>query len=92
MKLRFRELHNLTDALSNFEQIQQLLSPNQTILVAGTVSVAWPQITANNRIMLSRATAGGTLGQLSYVITPGTGFVINSSSATDTSSVNYQVL
>jgi len=49
-------------------------------------------VTANTVIFLSLATAGGTTGALSSVPTAGVGFVINSSSATDTSTVNYLLI
>jgi hypothetical protein len=57
-------------------------------LAAGTVTVANTSVTATTRIFLSRATAGGTLGQLSYTKNPGVGFTINSSTA-ETSTVDW---
>jgi hypothetical protein len=39
-----------------------------------------------------RTTAGGSLGDLSYSLTAGTGFTINSSSSTDTSGVYYEIV
>lgn len=58
-------------------------------LVAGTVAVANTSVTANTRIQLTHATAGGTLGHLSYVLDAGVGFTITSDSATDTSTVTW---
>lgn len=58
-------------------------------LVAGTVTVSNTSVTANTRIVLTRSTAGGTVGHLSYTISAGASFTINSSSASDTSTVNW---
>lgn len=61
-------------------------------LVAGTVTVDTSSVTANSKIFVSRNTTGGTLGNLSAPvgsITAGTSFVINSSSSTETSTVNW---
>ena len=61
-------------------------------LVAGTVTVSNPYVQASSTIILSRKTIGGTAGYLSVgTVTGGTSFVINSSSATDTSVVNYLI-
>lgn len=60
-------------------------------LVTGTVTVANTSVTATSRIHLTRATTGGTLGHLSYTIAAGVSFTINSSSATETSSVNWVI-
>lgn len=63
------------------------------VLVAGTVTVLHTVVTASSRIITWRQVAGGALGHLSVgVITAGTSFVINSSSATDTSTVGYLIL
>lgn len=61
----------------------------ETTLVTGTKTIANTSVTANTVVMLSRKTAGGTLGFLSYTLNAGVGFTINSSSATDTSVVEY---
>lgn len=61
-------------------------------LVAGTVTIANTTVTANTRIMLSRKTAGGTLGNLTYTISAGVSFTINSSSGADTSTVSYMLV
>lgn len=60
-------------------------------LAAGTLAVANPNITAKSVVTLNRQAAGGTLGQLSVALTAGTGFTLNSSSATETSTVYYEV-
>lgn len=62
-------------------------------LVAGTVTVANTAVRTGDKIYLSRAVADGTPGWL----TPGTitnkvSFVINSSSNTDTSQVNWTIV
>lgn len=62
-------------------------------LVAGTVTVSNSSVTANTRIFLSRQVAGGTLGHLSVgTVTASTSFVINSSSNSDTSTVNWLLI
>lgn len=61
-------------------------------MVAGTVTVSATDVYANAPIMISRWSPNGTTGDLRVgTITPGTGFVINSSSATDTSSVAWYI-
>ena len=40
---------------------------------------------------MSVKTTGGTVGTLSYTISDGVSFTINSSSGTDTSTVNWQL-
>lgn len=63
------------------------------VLVAGTVTVANTSVTASSLIIHWRQVAGGALGQLSIgVITAGVSFVINSSSATDTSTIGYLIM
>lgn len=62
-------------------------------LVAGTVTVANTSVTASTRIFVSRQASGGTLGHLSIgTVTAATSFVINSSSATDTSTVAWLLI
>lgn len=61
-------------------------------LVAGTVTVANTNIATGDKIILSRFTAGGTLGFLDYTISNGTSFTINSSDSSDTSVVDYQII
>ena len=62
-----------------------------TLASGGTKAVVDYAITASSFIMLSRHLLSGTPGVLSYVLTPGVGFTINSSSTADLSSVAYQV-
>lgn len=61
-------------------------------LAAGTVTVANTSVTANSRIFIQRRVAGGTLGFLTYTKTNGTSFTINSSSNTDTSTVDWLIV
>jgi len=61
-------------------------------LAAGTVTVANTEITAGSIVRLNRQAAGGTLGELSVALTAGTSFTVNSSSATDTSTVYYEIV
>lgn len=60
-----------------------------TTLVAGTSTVSNTSITASSIILLTRQTIGGTTGTLSYTLSAGTSFTINSTSATDTSTIGY---
>lgn len=65
----------------------------EATLVDGTKTVANTSVKAGDTIMLSRKTIGGTAGNLDVgTITAGTSFVINSSSATDTSVVNWMIV
>lgn len=63
------------------------------VLAAGTVTVALPSVTANTHVHLTIQAPGGTLG-VPHVFsrTPGTGFTIHSSSATDTSTVAWSAV
>lgn len=61
-------------------------------LVAGTVTVACTTVTATSRIFLTSQADGGTPGWLRVSArTAGTSFTITSSSASDTSTVAYQI-
>lgn len=62
-------------------------------MTAGTVTINTTAVTASSKILLSVATPGGTQGVLSVgMIVAGTSFVINSSSNTDTSTVNWLII
>lgn len=69
----------LTDKLGN------------AVLVAGTVAVADTAVKASSYVLLSRKAVGGTAGNLSYTITPGTGITISSTSNVDTSTITYLI-
>ena len=82
-----------------FKGAFQLPSSNLSIgtatLVAGTVTVATTAVKTGAKIFLSVNTPGGTQGFLSAPaasITNGVSFVINSTSATDTSTVNWWII
>lgn len=63
------------------------------VLVAGTKHVANTNVSVGAVIILSRKTAGGAIGDLTYTIDGGGGgFTINSSSGTDTSTVSYLII
>ena len=62
------------------------------VLVAGTVTVANATVTANSLVLMSVQTPGGTQGNLSVAVTAGTGFVITSDNALDTSTVGYIIV
>lgn len=61
-------------------------------LVAGTVTVATTAVATGDRIFLTRATTGGTVGHLSYTISNGVSFTINSTSNTETSTINWEIV
>jgi hypothetical protein len=62
-------------------------------LAAGTVTVSSGIVLSTSKIFLTRMTPGGTLGSLSVpTITSGTSFLINSSSASETSVIAYLIL
>mgnify|MGYP006895932401 CR=1 FL=1 len=60
-------------------------------LVAGTIAVAYPSLTATDRVLVTVTTAGGTRGYLSVAKSAGVGFTINSTSNTDTSTVDWVI-
>jgi len=59
------------------------------VLVGGTVTIAAPTVTSATIVSLTRKTIGGTVGNLSYTVSAGVGFTINSSSVTDTSTISW---
>ncbi len=62
-------------------------------MTAGSITISTTAVTANSLIFLTHATVGGTKGILSVgTITAGTSFVINSSSASDTGTVNWLII
>lgn len=64
-------------------------------LSSGTITVNTTAVTASSLIFVTCNTPGGTQGFLSVPtasITAGTSFVINSSSGTDTSTVNWWII
>jgi hypothetical protein len=66
------------------------LAGNAT-LVAGTVTVTNANVTADSVIKINYKTAGGTQGFLTYSVSAGVSFTINSSSGSDTSVVSYEI-
>jgi hypothetical protein len=61
-------------------------------LVGGTIAVANTTVTANTRVFISRSTTGGTEGTLSTTQINATSFTVNSTSGTDTSTVNWLLI
>ena len=62
-------------------------------MVAGSVTVSTTAITTNSVVIASLKTAGGTVGApFVGTITPGTSFVLKSTSGTDTSVYNWIIL
>lgn len=65
----------------------------RSTLVTGVVVVADPAIVAASSVVVATAVLlGGTPGTISVALTDGVGFTINSSSATDTSTIAYVVI
>lgn len=63
------------------------------VLAGGTVTIPNTTITGNTRVIYSRTTAGGgALGHLSTTQINGTSFTINSSSAAETSTINWELI
>lgn len=68
-------------------------SQGRAVLVAGTVTINTTEVLANENINLTRVVTGGAAGHLSVgTIVANTSFVINSSSATDTSTVFWEIV
>ena len=64
-------------------------------LVGGTVTINTTAVATGSKIFVSRNTSSGTVGHLSTPdasIVNGTSFVINSSSGTDTSTINWWII
>jgi hypothetical protein len=62
-------------------------------LVAGTVTVSNTSVTANTGISLTRKTSGGTIGTaITYTLSAGTSFTINSDNPLDTSTFFYELV
>lgn len=57
------------------------------VLVDGTKAVTNTSVTAKTVVNCSRSATGGTPGHLEAVINAGVGYTVNSSSATDTSTL-----
>jgi hypothetical protein len=75
---------------ANVAQLMAGTSGNAS-LVAGTVAVADAKVTASSIVLLTRKSAGGTLGNLAYSLSAGVGITISSTSNLDTSVVTYQI-
>ena len=58
-------------------------------LVGGTVTVNNATVTANTIVMVTRKTIGGVPGNLTYTLSAGSSFTINSANGADTSTVSY---
>lgn len=62
-------------------------------MVAGTITVNTTAVKANSVVMITRKTSGGTIGTaITYTITAGTSFTINSDSILDTSTFSWFIL
>jgi hypothetical protein len=61
-------------------------------LSGGTAAIGDADVTAGSLIRLTRQQRGGTAGELSVSLTPGTGFAIESSSADETSTIFWELV
>jgi len=61
-------------------------------LSGGTIAVSNTNITANDKVFVTRSAVGGTPGFLSVSIAAGTSFTITSSDPGDASTVNYFIV
>ena len=81
---------NLT--VSDLVTITDATRCGTTTLVAGTKAVTATSVTADTKIFLTRKAAGGTIGDLTYTLSAGASFTINSASGSDTSDVSYLLI
>lgn len=66
---------------------------NAQLGASGSVTVANTTVTANTVIILTRKSSGGTIGMaVTYTVTAGTSFSINSDSALDTSTYSFLLI
>ena len=61
-------------------------------MTAGAVTVATTAVTANSIILYAVVTPGGTVGTYTLTKTAGTSFTITSTSGTETSTFNYEII
>jgi hypothetical protein len=64
----------------------------RAVLSGGTASVAFPEIDSATPVLVTNTAPGGTPGFLTVSVTAGTGFMIKSSSAADSSTVCWAML
>lgn len=71
----------------------RIIGSGTAVLVGGTVTVANTQIAAASILHLTRQVTGGTVGHLTKgTVVAGVSFDINSSSASDTSTIGWSIL
>lgn len=90
----FKILYRIITDMRSGLRVREGVNAKQgvAVLVAGTVTVANTSVTANSRIFLTTQVPGGTPGFLWVSArVAGTSFTILSSSATDTSTVAYEI-
>ena len=61
-------------------------------LVAGTVTVNTTAIASTSQVFITRKTAGGTIGDITYTQVNGTSITFTSTSASDTSTFNWWII
>lgn len=69
--------------------IKELFVTDTVSLVAGTITITDPRISADMTVLYSRATPGGVLGHLSIAAQSSGSITITSSSNTETSTLYY---
>ena len=84
-------INELDSEKTTLTAVKTALIPHTTTLVGGTITVADSAILSSNLLMYCRSTAGGTLGNLSYVINNGVSIVFTSDNVADTSTINYTI-
>lgn len=81
-----------TEGNLKWQRIMGLKAIGDTILIAGESVISYPEITSNDSITLSSISSSGIPGALyAKSITPGIGFTIVSTSALDTSTVQWGI-
>jgi hypothetical protein len=72
--------------------LDSLARRGNATLVGGTVTVSNATVTANTIVMLTRKTSGGTIGTaVTYTLSAGTSFTINSDNVLDTSTFSWNL-
>lgn len=69
-----------------------ILRSGESALSGGTIVVACSTCTANTLVLYSRKTIGGAVGNMSYTVSAGVSFTLNSSSGTDTSTMSWTLI
>lgn len=85
-------INELDTGKTTLTAVNAFYAPQTATLSAGTITISNSTITNTNFVLYSRSLAGGTLGNLSYVIVDNTSLTFNSDNADDSSNIVYLVL